>query len=123
MSDNLTKSGADPRSFEERVFARFDAMEARFNRIDARLDGIDTRLNKLEEDISARFAAQDLRLAKLEETVDARLRETRPIWEGVQLELRRLNARFDQFVQDLFEIRADQRILRKRVDVLEGIAP
>lgn len=123
MSDNLTESGADPRSFEERVFARFDAMEERFNGIDARFDGIDARLNKLEEDIGARFAAQDLRLTKLEETVDARLRETRPIWEGVQLELRRLNARFDQFVQDLFEIRADQRILRKRVDVLEGIAP
>jgi chromosome segregation ATPase len=134
MSDNLTKSGPDPRSFEERVFARFDAMEARFdamearfevrlNGIDARLDGIDARLNKLEEDIGARFAAQDLRLTKLEETVDERLRETRPVWEGVQLELRRLNARFDQFVQDLFEIRADQRILRKRVDVLEGIVP
>jgi hypothetical protein len=116
MSDNLTKSGPDPRSFEERVFARFDAMEAR-------LDGIDARFNKLEENIGARFAAQDLRLAGLEETVDARLRETHPIWEGVQLELRRLNAKFEQYVEDLFEIRSDQRILRKRVDVIEGIAP
>jgi hypothetical protein len=96
MSDNLTKSGPDPRSFEERVFARFDAM--------------DSRLNKMEENIGARFAAQDLRIAKLEETVDARLRETRPIWEGVQLELRRLNAKFEQYVEDLFEIRSDQRI-------------
>jgi chromosome segregation ATPase len=137
MSDNLTKSGTDPRSFEERIFARFDALDARFDALDARFDALDARfdamdarfdamdarLNKMEENIGARFAAQDLRLAKLEETVDVRLRETRPIWEGVQLELRRLNAKFEQYVEDLFEIRSDQRILRKRVDVLEGIAP
>src|SRR5258706_14219073 len=91
MSDNLTKSGPDSRSFEERVFAPFDAMDARFDAMEKRLDAMDARLNKLEENIGARFAAQDLRLAKLEERVDARLRETRPIWEGVQLELRRLN--------------------------------
>ena len=55
MSDNPTRETPDSRSFEERVFARFDS-----------LDG---------------------RLTALEEKVDSRLRETRPIWEGMQADL------------------------------------
>jgi hypothetical protein len=57
----------------------------------------------------------------LAERVDARLKETRPIWEGVQFELRRINAKFEQFVNELFDLRTDQTTLRKRVDSLEGI--
>src|SRR5207253_4822079 len=102
---------------EKRFEARFDGVESRIEGVETRFDA---RVTKLEENIGARFAVQELRTSKLEETIDARLRETQPIWEGVQFELRRLNAKFDQFVEDLFEIRAEQRVLRKRVDVLEG---
>jgi len=115
MSENITKGVEDPLSFEERVFARFDALDSRFDKMDARMTG-------MEENTGARFALVDLRLEKLEQLVDKRLLETQPIWESVQFELRRLNARFDQFVQEIFDLRADQSVLRKRVDVLEGIA-
>jgi chromosome segregation ATPase len=139
MSENTTKGVGEPRSFEERLFARFDAME---NRVDAgianigadlvrirvdldevktRLDGLETRVATIEENAGARFSLLELRLDKLEQTVDKRLLETRPIWEGVQFELRRINARLDQFVQEIFDLRADQSVLRKRVDALEGI--
>ena len=128
MKDDVTKGSADPRSFEERVFARFDSMDARFDRVDARLDkvearldGLETRMTSMEENVGARFALVDVRLDKLEQLVDKRLLETRPIWESVQFELRRLNAKFEQYVEDLFEIRSDHRTLRKRVDALEGI--
>lgn len=135
MSDNITTGVGDPRSFEERVFARFDAMDGRFNAVDARfnamdarfdgvdarLDGLDARMTSMEENVGARFALVDLRLERLEQVVDKRLLETQPIWESVQFELRRLNARFDQVIQEIFDLRADQSVLRKRVDVLEGI--
>ena len=135
MKDDVTKGSADPRSFEERVFARFDSMDARFDsmdarfdrvdarldKVEARLDGLETRMTSMEENVGARFALVDVRLDKLEQLVDKRLLETRPIWESVQFELRRLNAKFEQYVEDLFEIRSDHRTLRKRVDALEGI--
>jgi hypothetical protein len=41
MSEEHTQDLPDSRSFEERVFARFDAMDARFNAIDARFDAVD----------------------------------------------------------------------------------
>ena len=53
---------SDNCSFEERVFARFDAMEAR---IDARFDGLDTRVQALE----------------------ARALDTKPIWERALAEI------------------------------------
>ena len=121
MSENITKGAGNPLSFEERVFARFDAMDARFDKVDVRLDALETRVASMEENIGARFAVLDLRIGKLEEMVDARLKETRPIWESVQFELRKLNGKFEQAVEDLFDLRADQKTLRKRVDVIEGI--
>jgi tetrahydromethanopterin S-methyltransferase subunit G len=146
MKDDTTKENPGARSFEERVFARldaidarFDAIDARFDAIEARLDGIErrfesrfelvdkrfeaieSRLDRIEENVGTRFAVVDQRFSRLEELVDSRLKETRPIWEGIQFEMRRLNAKFEQYVEDLFELRAGQKTLRKRVDVLEGV--
>jgi hypothetical protein len=61
MSENPTQETPDARSFEERVFARFDSL-------DTRLDNLNTRVENL-----------DGRLTSLEDKVDVRLRETRPI--------------------------------------------
>jgi chromosome segregation ATPase len=47
------------KSFEERVFARFDSIDARLDTVDARFDAVDARLEKLE----------------------ARAYDTKPIWE------------------------------------------
>jgi uncharacterized protein YaaR (DUF327 family) len=105
MSEDTTRDGLDSRSFQERVFARFDAL-------DNRLDGMDHRLETV-----------DSRLITLEDKVDARLRETRPIWEGVQTELRRINSKLDQMITDLFETRAEQSTLRKRIDQIETNPP
>ena len=46
--DDLTNNLTDGRSFEERVFARFDAMDARFNAMERRLDVIEHRLDVIE---------------------------------------------------------------------------
>jgi len=73
--DDKTQNLPDTRSFEERVFARFDAMDARFDSMETRFDSVETRLTTLED------------------KVDARLRETRPIWESMQQQLTAMDAR------------------------------
>jgi chromosome segregation ATPase len=87
----------DNRSFEERVFARFD-------RVDARLDGVDIRVHALE----------------------ARALDTKPIWERALTEILEvkkgvedLNRKIDILNQDVLQVRADQRRIEKRMDGLE----
>jgi chromosome segregation ATPase len=43
MNEETTKSLHDKRSFEERVFARFDACDARFDSIEGRLENLEVR--------------------------------------------------------------------------------
>ena len=127
MSDNPTQEMPDSRSFEERVFARFDALDARINnfesRIEAKVDGLDGRLTTLEE------------------KVDTRLREARPLWEAVQVRLEGMENRLGGVEngleglkeevkklthgvmllhEDNFRIRVDQRDLIQRVEKLES---
>jgi len=59
MNEEPTKELPNRSSFEERVFARFDAFDARFNAVDARFDAVDARLERLE----------------------SRAYDTKPIWE------------------------------------------
>jgi hypothetical protein len=69
MSEELTRELPDGRSFEERVFARFDAMERRFN---ARFDAMDVRLDGLDRRIQA---------------LEAKAFDTKPIWEQALSEI------------------------------------
>ena len=101
MSENITNDlpGGDGRSFEERVFARFDAMDTRFDALSGRLDRIETRFD-------ARLDAMEERLAALEEKVDSRLRETRPIWEAVQATLEEIHFKLNELARDMLTMRA-----------------
>jgi chromosome segregation ATPase len=110
MSDNPTRETPDSRSFEERVFARFDSLDARLDRIDARLDRFDSRLTSLEVKVDA----LDGRLTSLEEKVDSRLRETRPIWEAMQADLTKVK---DDVKEIKYTLKAMQKeSLRVRVE-------
>ena len=115
MSDNPARETPDSRSFEERVFARFDSLDARMGRLDGRMDGLEGRMGRFESrlgSLEAKVDGLDGRLNSLEEKVDARLRETRPIWEGVltrldgiESELARMNRQFRSFVADISQLR------------------
>ena|SRR5258706_5681580 len=59
MNEEPTKDLPDHRSFEERVFARFDALDGRFDSVDGRFEAVENRLEKLE----------------------SRAHDTKPIWE------------------------------------------
>lgn len=115
MGDELTRELPDGRSFEERVFARFDAMErdfnSRFDAMDARFDAMDVRLDRLDGRVQA---------------LEARALDTKPIWERALaeiLEVRKgvedLNRKIDVLNQDVLQVRADQRRVEKRMDELE----
>jgi chromosome segregation ATPase len=127
MSDNPTRETPDSRSFEERVFARFDSLDARIDRFETRIEG--------------KVDAIDGRLTALEEKVDARLRETRPIWEavlarldgvenrlegvenrleGIEKEVKEVRLGVTLLHEDNLPIRVAQRELRDRVGKLES---
>jgi chromosome segregation ATPase len=115
--EDTTQNLHDKRPFEERIFARFDAMDARFGVMDARFDAMD-----------ARFDAVDGRLGILE----SRSYDTKPIWERAlaaimetQLEVGNIKTKVDVIegkVQSLetevTAIKTDQRTMRDElVDV------
>ncbi|HYH86628.1 MAG TPA: hypothetical protein VEX60_14340 [Pyrinomonadaceae bacterium] len=96
MSEENTQDmpGANGRSFEERVFARFDA-------IDVGLRDLDARIQRLE----------------------ARAYDTKPIWEQALKEIvdtrRELSKRLDRIEAIAHETRADLRDAEDRIERLE----
>ncbi|HKQ52382.1 MAG TPA: hypothetical protein VJT74_08445 [Pyrinomonadaceae bacterium] len=101
MSEDITQHMPDGRSFEERVFARFDALEAHLN---SRIDGLDARIDGL-----------DARLTSLEEKVDLRLKETRPIWEQVLVRLDSLEKGFRGIAKDVDYLKRKFRIFNEDI--------
>jgi len=107
MSEDLTQKL--PQSpFEERVLAEFA-------RLNTRLDGLDSRLSSLD----AKLSSVETRLTTLEEKVDVRLRETRPIWEGILQRLTQIEAALDTLNRQFRTMVRDAFDLRSRVEKLE----
>jgi chromosome segregation ATPase len=112
MSTDTTQNLPNGPSFEERVFARFDSLDAhmasmqeRQERMEARLDEMDRRLQVLEQ-----------------KTYD-----TKPIWERAIaeiLELREdvhtLDRKFNIVTRDLITLRAEQSRLEDRMDKMDS---
>ena len=99
-------------SIGERILVELTAVRQELATTNSRLSAFDNRLSAVET-----------RLGALEEKVDARLRETRPIWEGIQArltgiesELKTLNRQFRTMMADMFQ-------LRVRVETLEDSQP
>jgi predicted nuclease with TOPRIM domain len=106
MSEDLTQNL--PNSFQERVLAEFAAMRTDFATIKREL----AEQREMLTQVHTRALSIDTRLTSLEEKVDARLRETRPIWEGVlerltniESELSNLNRQFRSLLADIFQVR------------------
>jgi septation ring formation regulator EzrA len=101
MSEEQTQNLTDGRSFEERVFARFDALDARLNSMESRLDGMDGRLQVLER----------------------KAYDTKPIWEQALKEIaetrREMIRRLDRIESVALETRARLGDAEDRLDKLE----
>ena len=96
MSEETTGEMNGSRSFEERVFARFDALDTNMREVDG-------CLQKLE----------------------ARALDTKPIWEQALKEImdtrRELSKRFDRIEAIAHETRADLRDAEDRIERLESL--
>jgi chromosome segregation ATPase len=116
MSEERTRDLPDNRSFEERVFARFDAMDARFDameaRFEARFDTVDRRLDGLDARV---------------QVLEAKAYDTKPIWERALAEIVEvkeaiadLKRKFEILIEDVMQVRTDQRRVERRMDALES---
>ncbi|MGB9181852.1 MAG: hypothetical protein WCB68_21660 [Pyrinomonadaceae bacterium] len=83
------------RSFEERVFARFDALDSSLTDLDARL-----------------------------QTLEVKASDTKPIWEQALKEImetrRELSKRLDRIEAIVYGTRADLRDAEDRIKILES---
>jgi predicted nuclease with TOPRIM domain len=114
MSEEITQ-GLPTGSFEERVLSELSGIRQELTTVNSRLSAVEDKVTTLD----GKVGSLDERMSSLEDKVDARLRETRPIWEGVlerltaiESELARMNRQFRSFVADIFQ-------LRVRVEKLE----
>ncbi|HYR76710.1 MAG TPA: hypothetical protein VEM96_12800 [Pyrinomonadaceae bacterium] len=125
------------RSFEERVFARFDTidarfetMDARFDAMDARFDSVDARVNAMDLRFETRFDRVEARLDGLDirvHALESRALDTKPIWEQALAEIVEvkesiydIKRKFEIVTDDLLQVRANQRRVEKRMDTLES---
>jgi hypothetical protein len=102
MSEEMTHNLSDSRSFEERVFARFDTL-------DAGIRDLNVRVERLEAESQRRAV------------------ETKPLWERALAEIaatRQDVAALDRKVtvlgRDMLTLRADQVRFEDRMDKLES---
>lgn len=122
MNEDPTKD-LSSRSFEERVLAELGAIRSDIGEVRSQqsamarnIASLDQRLTSLE----SRIISVEKRLSSLEETVDARLKETRPIWEAVQEQIKKLDGKFDLVINDLYEVRLDIRGHERRLTEVEN---
>ncbi len=116
MSEEITQNIGDARSFEERVFARFDALDASVKGLEARVQGLDDRVENLDTSVKD----MDARLQRLE----VRSYDTKPIWEQALKEIvetrRELSKRLDRIEAIVHETRADLRDAEDRIERIES---
>ena len=102
MSREITKDLDGNRPFEERVFARFDALDAYLRGLDSHVQDVDSRVQVLE----------------------SRAYDTKPIWERALTEIvdtrRELTDRLDRIESMVLETRVGLRRAEDRLDKLDS---
>jgi len=143
MSEDRTGETKDSRSFEERMFARFDLLDERFGR---ELSDVTIRIGKLEERqfdtkpiweralaaiveihdelkaINSRLNGMDQRFDVMNKSfavIDARFDK-----QDIDAEdnVRGLERKLDVLNKDILELRADQRYVDSRLEKIESQA-
>jgi chromosome segregation ATPase len=124
VSEDVTKNIDGGRTFEERVFARFDAMDTRFNGFDARFDGVDARFDGVDarfDGVDARFDGVDSAIRDLDsraERLEIRSYDTKPIWEQALKEIIETRREIAETKRETVQTR---RELSKRLDRIEAV--
>ena len=121
------------RAFQMRVLDEFAAVrreQAAFrDQVRDELAALRTETSTMRHDISEIRAQEsamaenlsrlDERLTSLEERVNERLKEIRPVWEAVQVQIQRLGEKLDGILLDFYELRGELKIHGRRICELE----
>jgi hypothetical protein len=99
MSEDRTKEIKDKRTFEERVFARFDTVDERFDRVEGRLTAVEIKITE----------------------IDAKRYDTKPIWERALAEIAESRAELKaEIAESRAELKAE--IAESRAELKAEIA-
>lgn len=121
MNDGPTQDLAT-RAFQKRVLDEFAALRRDMTEFREQQMAMARNIALLDERVTSieqHIASIDERLTTLEEKVDARLKETRPIWEAVQVQLQRVVEKFDVVLRDIYDVRIDVQVHGRRIGDLE----
>ena len=128
MNEEPTKDLAT-RAFQKRVLDEFAAVRAEILTIRTEQTAMRSDLAEMRSGVveirtqqaamAKNLGSLDHRLTSLEERVDARRKETRPIWEAVQEQLKRLVEKFEAVLRDFYELRGEMKIHGRRIGDLE----
>jgi outer membrane murein-binding lipoprotein Lpp len=137
MSEENTQNLPDTRSFEERVFARFDAIDAGLRDLNTRVERLEAEserravetkpiwertlaeivaLGQKVDDLSQKVDTLDARVVALEVKVDALQEEVAVISRKVNV----IESRTENFTLDMYDLRVEQRELKKRMNRLDS---
>ena len=119
MSDNNTAETNNSRSFEERVFARFDAMDQRFDSVDKRLESLDGRVEKLEMKQYDTKPIWEQALQAISQ-VDSRVDQLTTKVDQLNDSLHEVGWKIDALNHNFLKIQADQRYNEKRMRDIES---
>ena len=118
MNEEPTRQFKDRKSFEERVFARFDGIEKRFDGVYARFDVIEIRLEKLESRSRDTKPIWERALTEISETRNE-LSELSKRFGGLETKIDELRANYVSLHSELVETQRDFKIkLARRLDLL-----
>ena len=109
MSDNPTQEMPDSRSFEERVFARFDTLDLRMTTLEEKVDSRLRDTRPIWEAMQADLANVKDDVAKVKDDLANVRSEVKVISRNVML-----------LHEDSLRMRSDQRELLERVEKLES---
>jgi chromosome segregation ATPase len=115
MSEDRTKEVNDPRSFEERVFARFDTVDERFDRVEGRLSAVEIRITNLEArqyDTKPIWEQALAQIAETNRTIQELRSEFQTGIEGLRIELK------SEFTAVRHEMEHGQRVVARTIDTL-----
>jgi hypothetical protein len=106
MSEENTQNMLDSRSFEERVFARFDALDARLQKLESEAERRALETKPIWERALAEILEVQQGLNEFRSAVDVALRD--------------LSRKIGVLGNDMIQLRADQAHAENRLDNLES---
>jgi len=123
MSEENTQNLPDTRSFEERVFARFDAIDAGLRDLNARVERLEAESERRAVETKPIWERALAEIVALGQKVDALERKVDALQEEVAVISRKVDSihrRMKVLATDMLELRGDQERLEDRMDKLDS---